>query len=131
MRKDGILNPALEAAIASVGHTEYLAIGDCGLPMPEAAKVIDLSLVRGVPTFMQVLEAVREELVIESFIYAEEADTVNPGIVAQIREALPGIPGRKVSHEAFKEETKKAKTIIRTGEYSSYANIILIGGVNF
>ena len=52
MRKDGILNPALEAAIASVGHTEYLAIGDCGLPMPEAAKVIDLSLVRGVPCLL-------------------------------------------------------------------------------
>ena len=121
MRKEGILNPALENAIAAVGHTEYLVVGDCGLPMPKEANILDLSLVRGVPTFM----------VIESFIYAEEADKVNPGIVEQIRQALPGIPSVKMSHEDFKKETQRARTVIRTGEYSSYANIILVGGVNF
>ena len=131
MRKEGILNPALENAIAAVGHTEYLVVGDCGLPMPKEANILDLSLVRGVPTFMQVLEAVKDEMVIESFIYAEEADKVNPGIVEQIRQALPGIPSVKMSHEDFKKETQRARTVIRTGEYSSYANIILVGGVIF
>lgn len=131
MRKEGILNPALERAIAAVGHTEYLVIGDCGLPMPSEANILDLSLVRGVPTFMQVLEAVKDEMVIESFIYAEEADATNPNIVKQICQALPGIPCAKMSHEAFKRETRQAKTVIRTGEYTSYANIILVGGVNF
>lgn len=131
MRKDGILNPALEAAIATVGHTEYLAIGDCGLPMPSEAQILDLSLVRGIPTFLQVLEAVKEELVIESFIYAEEADSINPDFVKAVQKMLPGIPFRKVAHEEFKKETKKAKAIIRTGEYKAYANIILVGGTNF
>lgn len=37
----------------------------------------------------------------------------------------------KISHEEFKKRTEKAKCIIRTGEVSSYANIILVGGVNF
>lgn len=131
MRKDGILNPALETAIASVGHTEYLAIGDCGLPMPAEAKILDLSLVRGIPTFLQVLEAVKEELVIESFIYAEEADTLNPSFVEAVKQMLPDIPFRKLSHEEFKKETRKARTVIRTGEYTAYANIILVGGTNF
>lgn len=131
MRREGILNPALESAIAAVGHTEYLVVGDCGLPMPGEANILDLSLVRGIPTFMQVLDAVKGEMVIESFIYAEEAETANPGIVEQIRQALPDVPSVKMSHENFKKETQRAKTVIRTGEYSSYANIILVGGVNF
>ena len=125
------MNPALESAIAAVGHTEYLVVGDCGLPMPGEANILDLSLVRGIPTFMQVLDAVKGEMVIESFIYAEEAETANPGIVEQIRQALPDVPSVKMSHEDFKKETQRAKTVIRTGEYSSYANIILVGGVNF
>jgi len=131
MRKNGILNPDVEAAIASLGHTEFLAIGDCGLPMPENVKVIDLSLVRGVPTFMQVLSAISGELVVESYIYAAEADQKNPEIVAEIQKTLPRLNCQKVTHEEFKQLTRQAKVIIRTGEYSSYANIILVGGVNF
>ncbi len=34
-----------------------------------------------------------------------------------------------VSHEQFKEHTKKAKAIIRTGEATPYANVILHAGV--
>lgn len=131
MRESGILNPKVAAAVAALGHTEYLAVGDCGLPVPEGVPVIDLSLVRGIPTFIQVLEALKGELVVESFIYASEADEVNPGIVTEIRGVFPGILAFGVPHAEFKELTKKARTIIRTGEYRSYANVILVGGVNF
>jgi D-ribose pyranase len=131
LRERGILNPQIEAAIAALGHTEYLAVGDCGLPMPEGIPVIDLSLVRGIPTFSQVLKALAGELVVESYIYAKEADEANPGVVAEIKELLPGIPSASVPHEEFKAMTKKARAIIRTGEYRAYANIILVGGVNF
>ena len=35
------------------------------------------------------------------------------------------------NHEAFKEATKKAKCVIRTGEITPYANIILHSNVFF
>ncbi|PIW12307.1 MAG: D-ribose pyranase, partial [Candidatus Infernicultor aquiphilus] len=36
-----------------------------------------------------------------------------------------------ISHEELKELSKQARAIIRTGECSPYANIILISGVIF
>lgn len=131
MRENGILNPQIEAAIAALGHTEYLAVGDCGLPMPKGIPVIDLSLVRGIPTFLQVLEALKEELVVESFLYASEADEINPALVSEMKRIFPGIPSTKVPHSEFKALTQHARVIIRTGECSSFANVILVGGVNF
>ena len=37
----------------------------------------------------------------------------------------------KVSHEEFKKLTKESKAVVRTGECSPYANIILKSGVVF
>ena len=70
MKSGNLLNPALSAAIASLGHTEYLVIADAGLPIPKGVEVIDLSLCRGVPAFLDAVKTVLAELVVESYIYA-------------------------------------------------------------
>ena len=121
MKKDGLLNPQILSAIAAMGHTEYLVIADAGLPVPSGIPVIDISLIRGIPDFGAVLHSVIDEMVVESFIVAEE----------MVIEALPQVPFRRIAHEEFKEMAAKAKTVIRTGETTPYANIILVAGVNF
>lgn len=131
MKKDRVLNPNILSEIAALGHTEYLCIADCGLPVPKGVKVIDVSVTAGIPRFMEVLKAVNTELVAESYILASEIDTVNPGLLGEIREVLGDLPSERISHEGFKKLTEKAKCIIRTGETSAYANVILVGGVNF
>ena len=72
MKKDGLLNPQILSAIAAMGHTEYLVIADAGLPVPSGIPVIDISLIRGIPDFGAVLHSVIDEMVVESFIVAEE-----------------------------------------------------------
>lgn len=131
MKKDRVLNPDISRSIAKLGHTEYLVIGDAGLPIPKEAEIIDVSVTKGVPSFMDVFNAVAQELVIESYIFASEAIESNPEFVTQIKAVLTDKQAMTVSHEEFKTLMKKAKTVIRTGECSSFANIILIGGVNF
>lgn len=131
MKKDGILNPNLIAAISALGHTEYLVIADAGLPLAGNPAVIDLSLTRHVPSFMDVLEAVSAELVTESFIVAEEMEGTSEDLYRQARAVLRGIPQKTVSHERFKELVGEARFVIRTGEATPYANVILVGGVNF
>lgn len=131
MKKDKILNTELVRLISSLGHTQTLVIGDAGLPVPKGVPCIDLSVVRGIPSFRDLLAAVAGELVVESAIYAEEADQKNPEAVSFMRENLPGIPLSAVPHEEFKRMTKDSMGIIRTGECSAYANIILVGGVDF
>ena len=118
MKCDRLLNREIIAEVAALGHTEYLVIADCGLPVPKGVKSIDVSITAGTPSFLDVLNAVSEELVIESVILAEEIDEKNKSLAAEM-------------HETFKELTRNAKCIIRTGETTSYANVILVGGVNF
>lgn len=131
MKKDRLLNPEIAAAVAALGHTEYLCIGDCGLPVKKGVKVIDVSVSAGIPSFMDVLRAVNEELVVESYIVATEIETKNPELLDEIKAELREFPAKTVPHEEFKRLTENAKCVIRTGETKSYANVILIGGVNF
>lgn len=131
MKKEGILNPELVSAIAKIGHTQMFLIGDAGLPTPDGVDVLDLSVSRGIPSFEQVLRAVSQELVIESYIYASECSTTNPDMEKTIHKILQGLPHKQVSHEEFKKLSKQARIIVRTGECSSYSNIILVAGVNF
>jgi D-ribose pyranase len=41
------------------------------------------------------------------------------------------IPVRKIPHETFKERLIQAKAVIRTGEATPHANVILESGVAF
>ncbi len=131
MKKDKILNPKIISEIAAIGHTQYFVIADAGLPIPQGVPVVDISLVKGVPTFVQTLEAVSSELVVESYILAEEISDVNSSVKTSIGAIMNGLPSVYVPHADFKILTEKASVIIRTGETSSFANIILVAGVNF
>lgn len=131
MKKENLLNPKILAAVAALGHTEYICIADCGLPIPKDVEVIDVSVTKNLPRFLEVLEAIETELVVESYIIAAEICDHNPETMKRIDEILEGLPAKKVSHEEFKTLLHDAKCVIRTGETSPYANVILIGGVNF
>ena len=131
MKKDGLLNPQILSAIAAMGHTEYLVIADAGLPVPSGIPVIDISLIRGIPDFGAVLHSVIDEMVVESFIVADEMADKSQDTYGTVIEALPQVPFRCIAHEEFKEMAAKAKEVIRTGETTPYANIILVAGVNF
>lgn len=131
MKKDGLLNPQILSAIAAIGHTEYLVIADAGLPVPSGIPVIDISLIRGIPDFGVVLCSVIDEMVVESFIVAEEMADKSQDTYGTVIEALPQVPFRCIAHEEFKEMAAKAKAVIQTGETTPYANIILVAGVNF
>ena len=84
MKCDRLLNREIIAEVAALGHTEYLVIADCGLPVPKGVKSIDVSITAGTPSFLDVLNAVSEELVIESVILAEEIDEKNKSLAAEM-----------------------------------------------
>ncbi len=133
MKKQGILNSDISRVLSYLGHTDQIAIGDCGLPIPDETERIDLALAFGIPTFMQTLEIVAKDMKIEKIILAEEIKTQNPDVLQQV-EALfdnQGINVEFVSHSDLKECTKQCKAVIRTGETTPYANIILQAGCIF
>ena len=139
MKKSGILNPFLLYEIASLGHRDVFVIADAGLPIPEEVTRIDLSLVPGIPRFLDVLEAVLKEVVVEKAVLAREIIDRSPRMyeeIVKLLKELQGIdPGKDivfVDHEVFKRDyVNKARFVIRTGEFTPYSNIALVSGVPF
>ena len=131
MKKIGTLNQPLSAVIAGLGHMDRLVIADAGLPIPASTQRIDLALKEGIPGFMDALEVILEEVQVESAIVASEMVSTSPEIYQQLEKLLPEIPIETIPHEDFKELTGEARAIVRTGEFTPYANIILNAGVVF
>lgn len=133
MKKQGILNSDIARVLAYMGHTDCICIGDCGLPIPDEVERIDLALEFGVPTFMDTLKVVANDMKIEKIILAEEIKTQNPAVLEEV-EALfanQDIEVEFVSHVELKAQTNDCKAVIRTGETTPYANIILQSGCIF
>ena len=135
MKKAFLLNSEITETIAKMGHTDSLVIGDAGLPIPDGVKRIDLAVSKGIPGFMPVLEAVLSEQKVEKIILATEIKTASPqmheDILAACKNAEPNLEIEYVSHEDFKATTKSSKAVVRTGEFTPYANVILVSGVVF
>lgn len=131
MKKMGILNSHITKVLCDLGHTDQIVIADAGLPIPEDVLKIDISLVKGVPTFLDTLDAVLDDMVVEKVVISIEIELNNDFIFQEICKRFPCEGIEKVTHEQFKKLTKHAKAVIRTGEVTPYANCILQAGVIF
>jgi D-ribose pyranase len=132
MRRSGLLHAELNRVIAAMGHTDTLVIGDVGLPVPHGVPCIDLAVLPGTPSFTAVFEAIYAELAVESVTLAREIHAKNPSMAALgKRLADDGLVVDEISHDDFKRLTARAVAVVRTGETSPYANVILHAGVTF
>lgn len=132
MKDRGILHPPLARVVAEMGHGDLLAIGDAGLPVPLGVERVDLAFAPGKPGFLEVVTAVVEELRVEAYVVAEESRDACPAIVQAIEDALPNAEAIWLpSHDELKRMSQSARAVVRTGEFTSYANVLLRSGVNF
>jgi D-ribose pyranase len=139
VKKGTLLNGPISRVIAVLGHGDSICIGDAGLPIPAGVERIDLAVMRGMPPFLKTVEAVVAELYVERAVVATEFTKETSGqhrdLVRQFS-TLSSAQGCDISiedcsHEHFKRLTKDCRAIIRTGECTPYANIILYAGVTF
>ncbi|WP_416147611.1 D-ribose pyranase [Salipaludibacillus sp. HK11] len=129
MKKNGILNRDISSVLAKMGHTDTIAIADCGLPIPDHIPCIDLTIRQGMPSFIDVLDAVLEDMAVERLVLADEIKQNNEQINHYITKKNISIS--YMSHELFKQQLSNVKAIIRTGENTPYANVILQSDVIF
>jgi len=130
VKRTPLLHAELSHLIATLGHGDMLVLGDAGLPIPDGPRRIDLAVARGVPQLTDVLQAVLSEMQVEGIVVADEAIGEAKKLPGWYPQSL-GIAPQTVSHEEFKRRSAKARAIVRTGECTPYANIILIAGVAF
>ena len=139
MKKSVLLNSELSYVIAKLGHKDELTICDAGLPIPDETRRIDLALVPGIPSFIDTVKAVLSEMQIEGIVIAEEFSKVSPKLHQALinelcyQESLTNkeITITYLSHEHFKQMTANSKVVVRTGEFTPYANVIFQAGVVF
>ncbi len=135
MKRNGILHPELAKAIACLGQGDLIMITDAGFPIPEGVKRIDVAVAPNIPRFLDVLSVILTEVVVEEVYVAHETLEKNPdiheGIMRLLYRYQLNARMKEVSHEQLKEIAKKAKFIVRTGEFTPYSNIALLCGIPF
>ena len=125
MKKYGIINPALMGALTALGHYDKFAITDVGMPLPKDARVIDLTIVPGMPEFMTVLKIILREVTVEEYTIFDTMKVHN----LPTYEELETLLCRQVRHECsmaeWIERSKACKFFVRTAELRPCSNIIL------
>ncbi len=126
MIKTGILNPSIQSLLCRVRHTNLLVIADRGFPFWPDIETIDISLVDDVPQVAQVVEAVLHNFQAgRAWMASEFLDGNSARQVARTRALLGSVPLDFVSHIDLKQKVPQAIGLIRTGDTTQYANIIL------
>ncbi|MGV3773801.1 MAG: RbsD/FucU domain-containing protein [Verrucomicrobiales bacterium] len=127
MLTQGIINPQLASLLCRVRHTNMLVIADYAFPYWKEVETVDLSLVIGIPTILQVLEAILPSFKAGTVYMAQEFKTYNtPETLNQFQKAFRGAPTTFEPHVELKKRVPHAIGLIRTGDQTIYSNLILV-----
>ena len=130
MKRTLLLHADLSRVIAQLGHGDMVVIGDAGLPIPDGPLRIDLAVTPGVPRLSDVLSAVLSEMQVEHAVVAQEALGADGSFPSWCAVGFP-LSLEAVPHAVLKQRCAQVKAVVRTGECTPYANIILYSGVTF
>ncbi|WP_026373049.1 D-ribose pyranase [Agrococcus lahaulensis] len=127
------IHPQLSRIISETGHYDELFVTDAGLPIPPGSERVDLAYRKGEPPFLDVLDTVLAEIVVEGAVMPAEVAEASPHVLAAVRERLEplGIEVELIPHEEYKRRSRGARAFVRSGEYTPYANVALIAGVDY
>ena len=128
MLQHGIINPDILSLLARVRHTNALVISDRGFPYWPMIETIDISLVDGIPTVAQVLQALRGNFDVVEAYMAEEFRLENSAATQQRFADALSVPITFEPHLDLKKRVPEAIGLIRTGDTTQYANIVLYSG---
>jgi D-ribose pyranase len=124
---NGIVNPHVQELLCRIRHTNMLVIADAAFPYWPQIETVDLSLVRGIPTIIQVLDAILPNFKAGPIYMAEEFKKTNPApTISAFAQACRGVDITYEPHLEFKKRVPNAIGLIRTGDTTAYGNIILV-----
>jgi D-ribose pyranase len=129
MTNTGILNPQLLSLLARIRHTNALVISDRGFPFWPRIETVDISVVDDLPTVLQLIAAVRaNHNFTQAYMAREFLKNNSAATRATFAKGLSGVPVKFEPHVDFKKRVPDAIGLIRTGDTTQYANVILVSG---
>jgi D-ribose pyranase len=129
MKEVGMLNRQIDSALNRQGHMDGLMIVDAGFPCPDDVELIDIALAPGKPSVLEVLAEIALVHSVEKVVLAQETREHNPAHFERIAAAF----GRNVAvevipHDELKTRSREVKTIVRTGDFTAWGNVLLVSG---
>ncbi|MBQ8647969.1 MAG: RbsD/FucU family protein [Oscillospiraceae bacterium] len=125
MIKQTVINAGLCHALAEARHGDAIVLCDANMPIPAGCRVIDLSLMRGVPTLLQTLRAVLSDLVAERYEVFDLMPQYNPQMQQAIRALVPQLPGGTIGKAELTALMPRARAVVRTGDLGSCCTMVL------
>ena len=129
MKEVGIVNRDIANALSIQGHGDLLMVVDAGFPIPLGVEVIDISLAENKPMVIEVLAELRKVFSVEKLIMAKQTKDINPSLFREMSVAFgDNIEVGLIDHTELKKLTREVKTVIRTGDFTAYANVLIVSG---
>lgn len=124
-----MINGHIDSALNRQGHMDLMMIVDAGFPCPDHVELIDIALLEGSPKILDVLAELRKFHSVEKIVMAKETQQHNPTYFAKAAKAFGGnVELEVIAHTELKERSHNVKTIIRTGDFTAWGNVILVSG---
>lgn len=129
MKEVGMINGHIDSALNRQGHMDLMMVVDAGFPCPDHVELIDIALSEGVPAILDVLAELKKVHSVEKIVMAQETQNHNPTYFAKATKAFgDNVEVEVVPHTEFKERSQGVKTIIRTGDFTAWGNVMLVSG---
>lgn len=129
MKEIGFLNGQVDAALTRQGHMDLMMVVDAGFPVPDHVELIDLALKPDTPSVPEVLAELRKVHSVEKLVLAEETRRHNPSYFEKVTTSFwKDAETEVIPHTELKLRSQAVKTIIRTGDFTAYANTMLVSG---
>lgn len=125
----GIINRELARVLSQQGHQDKLMVVDAGFAIPKGVEVVDLALSENSPMVIDVLAELSKYNSVEKMIMAQQTRNTNPNLFEAISKAWGDkMEVEVIGHSELKQIAKEVKAVIRTGDFTAYANVILVSG---
>lgn len=129
MNETGIVNRDIAAALSKQGHGDLMMVVDAGFAIPQGVEVIDISLSENIPMVIDVLAELRKFFSVEKLIIARQTKDVSPTLFRKISESFgENMEVEIIDHSVLKKISRDVKTVIRTGDFTAFGNVIIVSG---
>ncbi len=129
MKEVGMINGRIDSALNRQGHMDEMMVVDAGFPCPDHVELIDIALAEDKPSVLEVLAEIAKYHSVEKIVMARDTQQHNPTHFARVPEAFgENVEVETIDHAELKQRSGGVKTIIRTGDFTAWGNVLLVSG---
>ena len=129
MKEIGMINGHIDSALTRQGHMDLMMVVDAGFPCPDEVELIDIALSEGVPQILDVLAELKKVHSVEKIVMAQDTRDHNPTYFDKVAKSFgDNVEIEVIPHTELKERSHNVKTIIRTGDFTAWGNVMLVSG---